>query len=148
MKKLTITFAVIAALVLTSCAGFPASATSSGPRTLVIDGETITEDEVGGFISWACKDYINGGRTLVEVGYFGDPDLEGLGFILYDGGYSGEYTKYYRDGLDLRWDWGSDSGGYSFVIDPDGKGYYFDFSTAKKGETLTQTVGYNCYQRY
>lgn len=46
--------------------------------------------------------------------------------------------KYNYDSfLDLRWDWGSNGYGtsykYSFVIEPDGTGLYYDFSASKDG---------------
>ena len=62
-----------------------ASATPYGPRTIVLDGDTYTEDEVGGFVSWRCVDYVYGGRTLVEVGTFQNEEMASLGFVLYDG---------------------------------------------------------------
>ena len=159
MKKRVIIFATIVALVLTSCETLirtlPApSATPSGPRTIVLDGEAVTEEDVGGFTSWYCKDFVNGGRILVEVGFFGDPGFEGfsfkgMGFILYDGGYSGTSAYYYRDGLDHRWDWGPPgvSYDYSFIIDPDGTGHYVDFSGAEPGETKKTTELFKCYRR-
>ena len=75
---------------LASCTTFPSSApaptaSASGPRTIVLGGQTVSEANVGGFISWYCKDFVDNDRILVEVGFFGDPTLEGLGFILYDG---------------------------------------------------------------
>ena len=123
------------------------SATTSGPRTIIIARDTISEIGVGGIKSWYCKDYITEGPILVELGYFGDPTFDGIGFILYDGGYSGEPTLHERNGLDHRWDWGSDSPNYSFVITPDGTGLYYDFSTVPKGEKTKPSAIYKCYQR-
>jgi len=151
----------------------PPSATSSGPRTIILDRDTIPEDSIGRFTSWYCEDYINGGATLVEVGYFTFPDsvisklsestelsellelselpelselLESGGFVLYDGGYTGDYAIYHRKGLEHRWDWG-DNHIYSFVILPDGTGAYYDFSTVPKGETTKPREIYKCYKR-
>lgn len=137
---------------LSSCATLPSlapppSATPSGPRTIVLDGEAVTEEDVGGFISWYCKDFVDGGRILVEVGFFGDPSLEGLGFILYDGGYTGECTYYRRTGLEHRWDWGPNETDYAFVIQPDGTGLYYDFSSVPYGKSTKASEVYKCYRR-
>jgi len=53
-----------------------------------------------------------------------------LGFVLYDGTNTGDIVIYRRDGLDRRWDWGAPGSSYSFVIETDGTGLYYDFSTA------------------
>ena len=151
----------------------PPSATPSGPRTIILDGVTFSEDSVGRFTSWYCTDYINGGATLVEVGYitvhdslisilsesteiteliekYELPELSELfefaGFVLYDGGYSGELATYHRTGLEHRWDWGRATN-YSFVIKPDGTGLYYDFSTVPEGESTTAREVYKCYKR-
>lgn len=51
--------------------------------------------------------------------------------------WGGVEAYFSRDGLNLRWDWGSDGYGtnfkYSFIIEPDGTGLYYDFSTSKDG---------------
>ena len=99
------------------------------------------------FTSWYCKDFVEGGPVLVEVGFFGDPGLAGLGFILYDGGYSGERTFYQRTGLEHRWDWGSNGCEYSFVIKTDGTGLYYDFTGVPKGESIKAREVYKCYRR-
>lgn len=116
-------------------------------RTIIIDGDTISEKSIGGITSWQCKDYIDGGRTLVEVGFFDDPSLNGIGFILYDGGNSGVSADCYRAGLDHRWDWESNNSNYSFVVKTDGTGLYYDFSTVPKGETTKAREVYKCYQK-
>lgn len=137
---------------LNSCTTFPLllpppSATQSGPRTIILDGKAVSEEDVGGFISWYCQDFIDGGRVLVEVGFFGGRKLEGLGFILYDGGYSGEYTNYQRTGIEHRWDWGPNENDYAFVIKPDGTGLYYDFSSVPKGKTINASDVYQCHRR-
>lgn len=124
----------------------PPSATSSGSRTIILDGDTISENDYGGFESWTCKDYINGGPILVEIGYFGNPLTEELGFILYDGGYSGEYTLYQRTGLNHRWDW-ANGDNYAFTINPDGTGSYYDFSLIPVGESTKPSSIYKCKKR-
>lgn len=123
-----------------------ASLNHSGPRTLVIDGDTITDKEVGGFKCWYCKDYIKEGPILVEVGLFGDPQLENFGFVLYDNSNKGELTRYERKGLEHRWDWGDDLV-YSFTIKPDGTGAYHDFTGVPEGERIKADGVYKCYQR-
>jgi hypothetical protein len=57
----------------------PPSASSSGPRTIILNGREISEEDVGGFVSWYCKDFVDGGPVLVEVGFFKNEKLHGLG---------------------------------------------------------------------
>jgi len=85
----------------------------------------------------------------VEVGVLNDPTLDGLefGFVLYDGGYSGERTMYRRTGLEHCWDWGPNLNDYSFVIKTDGTGLYYDFSTMEDGESTKARAVYQCRQR-
>jgi hypothetical protein len=152
MKKTTYLMAFVLLMSLFSCAVFPSvapppSATPSGPRTIVLGDEAFTEEDVGGFISWYCQDFVDGGRILVEVGFFGDTSLEELGFILYDGGYSGELAYYHRTGLEHRWDWGPNGADYAFVIKPDGTGLYYDFSSVPYGENTKASDVYQCHQR-
>ena len=170
MKNLSVIIILFVLFIsLFSCAIYPPSATR-GTRTLILDGETFSEDSVGKFTSWYCKDYRKGGATLVEVGYISVHDsvisrlsesteisellkdyelpdvsslLEHAGFILYDGGYSGELTIYRRTGLEHRWDWGPDNN-YAFVIKQNGIGYYYDFSM--ESETTANEI-YKCYKR-
>ena len=54
-----------------------------------------------------------------------------MGFILFDG--CKEYTEafYTRQGINQQWDW--KEGKYSFVIEPDGTGSYYDFTNVKDG---------------
>ena len=126
-----------------------------GNRTLILGDEVFKEGEPWQFLSWKCRDFINGGKTLVEVGralfphdykYSSnyreltdekkqelDKFLKIVGFVLYDGTDTGDLTFYHRDGLTHRWDWGGDKRSYSFVIKTDGTGLYYDFSTSKDG---------------
>lgn len=135
-------------LSLVSCTTVPPSTTPTpkGLRSIIIDGDTLIESESGEFKSWYCKDYIKEGPILVEVGFFDKPKFEGLGFILYDGGNSGDLASYQRTGLEHRWDWGPE-GVYSFVIKTDGTGAYYNFSTVPKGETTKPSAIYKCYKR-
>jgi hypothetical protein len=128
-----------------STTGPAPSANPSGSRTLILNGEPFSEDDVGGFTAWYCKDFSYGGDTLVEVGFFGDPSFNGIGFILYDGGFIGEIISYRREGLDRRWDFGQ-WGSYAFVIKPDGTGLYYDFTMSKDGTANASDI-YECRQR-
>ncbi len=150
-KELIVFFAAIAAVAFASCAVPPSAAPSEpeatvGPRTIVLDGREFSEEDVGEFTAWYCRDFVRGGRTLVEVGFFDGPFSEKTGFVLYDGGHSGEITFYRRTGLERRWDWGPRSE-YAFVITPDNTGLYFDFSSVPEGETTTPREVYKCRRR-
>jgi hypothetical protein len=92
-------------------------------------------------------DYPYGGTTFVEVGFIDNPNWLGLGFILFDGGYSGEVSVYERTGLEHRWDWISGGGKYAFVISQDGTGLYYDFTKVPYGESTTAREVYKCYKR-
>lgn len=141
--------AVLAVLFLASCATVP-SATPSGPRSIILNEKTYSETDLGRFNSWSCKDYASDAgifaSTLVEVGSFTNTNLEGTGFILYDGSYSGESTKYQRKGINHRWDWGPNGSEYTFVIKPDGTGFFYDFSSSPLGESVQANEVYKCYR--
>jgi hypothetical protein len=112
------------------------SITNQGSRIIVIDGDQVTEDEVGEFITWGCSGFGQPSNVLIEVGIFSNPELSGEGFILFDGGDTGEFTWYRRDGIDHRWSWGGASGNdYSFIINPHGGGSYYNFSNVSEGES-------------
>ena len=102
MKKIFV-FGFI--LFTISCASFrPASYFDIGPREIILEGTAISEEEVGELESWYCKDLYDDALhkrspILVEVGFFDNPELDNVGFILYDGGNSGDYTHYQRQGL-------------------------------------------------
>ena len=162
MKNIAcIIFLFVLFIILASCASqqqlgstgpnhlprdFAPSATRSGPRTIILEGDTISEKDFGRFECWYCKDFLPDDRVLVEVGFIDNPNLETFGFILYDGGYSGEVAVYHRTGLEHRWDWGQE-GNYAFVIKPDGTGAYYDFSTVPEGETTKPRALYKCFKR-
>ena len=148
MKQATlIILAVTALMMMVSCYG-PSSLTSSGPRTLVLDGESITEEAMGGFVSWTCHDYSNPEGILVEVGILEVSNMGFNGFILFDGGYSGEFALYQREGLDRSWIWGTDEEPiYKFVIKTDGTGAYYDFSSVPEGESTKPNDIFKCKQR-
>jgi hypothetical protein len=150
MLKFFRPFILLAFIVpLFSCISLtpPPSATTTGPRTLVLNGKTITETDAGGFTSWYCTDYVYEEKgILLEVGYFNDPKFNGLGFVLYDGGYTGELAQFQRNGVEQRWDWGSNSQ-YSFVLKADGTGLYYDFSNVPTGESTKASEVFKCYKR-
>lgn len=62
-----------------------------------------------------------------------------LGFILFDRRKENKIATYRRDGLNLRWDWGSDFQ-YSLLLKPDGTGIYYDFTNAKGGKVKGSDV--------
>ena len=70
-----------------------------------------------------------------------------MGFVLFDGGYSGDWAFYQRKGIEHRWDWGDDGPTYAFVIKADGTGLYYDFSNVPEGEETTAKQVCKCYQR-
>ena len=110
--------------------------------------ESVTisnKDTDSGFTSWECKDFIYGGKTLAEFGYF---SLRGTvyGFVLYNGGNEGEITSYKRIGLNLRWDWGENRQ-YCFVLNPDNTGLYYDFTGIPDGESTKPKSTYKAYKR-
>ena len=146
MNKLRIiAVSIVIVLFASSCSTVP-SATPSGPRSIILNGETYSETDLGKFSSWRCNDYVYNTDTLVEVGSFIDPDFQGSGFILYDGGYSGESTIYRRKGINHRWDWGPNGNDYAFVIKPDGTGLFYDFSPVPEGETVKADAVYKCHR--
>ena len=146
----TIVFVTIVILNL-SCVSIPsrpASANTSGPRAIILNGEIFLENEVGGFISWFCYDFIDERTLRLEVGTFGDRKLEGLGYILFDGGYNGELTYYRRIGLEHRWDWGGrNDSDFAFVIKSDGTGLYYDFTNVRSGESTRARDVFKCRRR-
>ena len=151
-KRLTYLTSLVLFMSLVSCSTtqtrvLPPSVTPSGPRTIIIGGTTISEVDVRGFTTWYCQDFINGEKTLVEVGFFGDSKMDGSGFILHDGGYSGELTFYKREGLEHNWYWGPNESDYQITIKTDGTGVYYDFSSVPVGETTKPRSIYKCYKR-
>ena len=132
-------------IALGACAT-PKTTPSPEPRTLILGDETFLEEDLGGFTSWYCKDFINRDRIIIEVGFFNDAPIKSLGFLLYDGGDIGEITFYRRMGLEHRWDWGENAA-YSFVIKTDDTGLYYDFTTVSEGESTRARALYKCYQR-
>lgn len=145
MSFLKTTVIALAAFLLAACETTP-STTRPGSRTIVLGGETYSEALLGKFASWRCKDFVYGGSTLVEVGMFTGslPLLSESGFVLYDGGNSGERTQYRRQGLNQRWDWGPRGTNFAFIVEPDGTGLYYDFSSVPAGEQSKAKSVYKC----
>lgn len=146
MRGLGSVLIAIAALAVTACANLVTTPTPHGPRSINLNGKTYSEAELGKFVSWRCKDFIRPSDTLVEVGVFTKDELATSGFILYEGGNSGALTQYHRQGLDRRWDWSSGGGNFSFVVNPDGAGRYYDFSSVPLGEKTKPRDIYKCSQ--
>ncbi len=155
-------------------------------RTIILDGTEINESENSEFISWICREYPSGYKTLFEVGRWslkipeeisekglqdsqdsGElsdegkeeltkiikaiSDLAGMqGFILFDGTNEGERTKYHREGLNQRWDWGElegrEASRYSVIIKPDGTGLFYDFNTAVDGTKEKADDIFRCHR--
>lgn len=138
--------------LICSCSSIPPSASALGTsRTLILDGVEVSEDDVGGFTTWYCydySDYISWGAlssVLLEVGYY-ESEYGKVGFVLYDGGYEGKTTRYSREGIDYRWDWGLGYR-YAFVIKPDGTGLYYDFNFADENGQAKARDLFKCFKR-
>ncbi|PML94458.1 hypothetical protein [Vibrio breoganii] len=143
MKRLLTLLSTIAVIPLLVSCKTTTSVSSSEPRIITLDGVEITEDFSGQFVSWKCRDFVYDTDTLVEVGYLSEQLT--AGFVLYDGGDSGELTYYERKGINHRWNWGGDNGiHYSFVIKPDGTGLFYDFSNTKPGEVIKAGQVFKC----
>ncbi|MBO4640157.1 MAG: hypothetical protein J5710_10420 [Treponema sp.] len=120
---------------------------SARDRILILDGISISETAFGGVERWYAVDKYNYDSFVDEVrfqvGYFKENNI---GFVLYGNGTEGEEAYFSRQGLDLRWDWGSysrdgsDRFRYSFVIEPDGTGLYYDFSTSTDGTSKPRGI--------
>lgn len=144
MKQISTTIAILSAtLLLASCAPIPPS-TPSKPRLIVLENGTYNEADLGRFSSWRCNGEDSDKGTLIEVGLFTNADLNGVGFILYDGSHSGQTTKYRREGINQRWDWGPTNVEFAFIIKPDGTGFYYDFSASFEGVPVKAKDVYEC----
>jgi len=51
-------------------------------------------------------------------------------------------AHYYLHGLDRRWDW--EGGNFSIRLSPDDKAWYYDFSNAKEGESVSSDSIFTC----
>lgn len=144
MKKFlpSLIFALTIVLPFLSCTSAPSTYTpsTSRDRQLSIGGYSVSESNLGGVERWYVVDNYNTSNTEVrfQVGYFIESET-GIGFILYGNGTTGELADFSRQGLDLRWDWG-DNLQYSFIIQPDGTGLYYDFSTSTDGKAKPRGI--------
>ena len=136
----------LASVILVSACAVSGLPNPVGSREIVLEGILISEDETNIFSTWKCVEYYDGWRTLVEVGIFSNPDLSTTGFVLYDGKNTGVPTSYQRQGLNRRWDWGSNGSRFSFIVEPDNTGRYYDFSSVPDGESTESKESYKCYQ--
>lgn len=133
-------------IVFSSCVAMPPTPRD---RKLTLSGLEYSETDHGGVERWYVVDKYNYDELIEEVrfqvGYFKDANI--IGFILYEKGTTGEIAFFSREGLDLRWDWGAygDSFRYSFVVEPDGTGLYYDFSTSSDGSAKPRGI-YKVYK--
>ncbi|MFA0357008.1 hypothetical protein AB4525_08845 [Vibrio breoganii] len=148
MKYLISLLSVLAtASLLSSCATTSSmnstKLTAPEPRVITLGGDPLDEEEYGSFVTWKCTDYVNDPDTLVEVGYL--QELPHIGFVLYDGGNTGDLTMYERKGLNHRWDWGGElTFDYAFIVKADGKGLFYDFSNVEAGESALSNQVFKC----
>jgi len=122
---------IVSALLISGCETIPYSE-QSGPRTITLDGVSYSEAELGAFNIWRCTGFGSSDSTFLEVGTFTRESMSGFGFILFDGGNTGELTNYQREGINNRWDWGPNGNDYAFVINPRGGGIFYNFTTASE----------------
>lgn len=146
IRVLGIVVFVIAMLSYTACTHMDYS---TGSRSIILNGTAYSETDIGNFVSWRCKDYFSGSSTLFEptlfeLGKFTNSALSGSGFVLHDGGNSGELTNYARAGINHRWDWGPNGTEFAFIIDPEGTGRFYDFSSVPSGERIKPSGMYKC----
>lgn len=135
-------FSFLITITMFSCASVPSY---TKDRQLNLSGYSVSETDFGGVERWFAVDKYNYDSFIdevrLQVGYF---NQNSIGFILYGNGTVGEEAYYHRDGLNLRWDWGSDGYGtsykYSFVIEPDGTGLYYDFSASTDGTSKPRGI--------
>ena len=149
MRGLGIIVFVIAMLSYTACTTMPFR---TEPRSIILSGKTYSETYIREFVYWRCEDFVSrsdtlfGPRTLFELGILTNSKLSASGFVLYDGGNSGELTNYERRGINHRWDWGPNGAEFAFTIKPDGTGLFYDFSSTQSGERIKPSGMYKCYQ--
>lgn len=102
---------------------------------LLLNGKLYTKEEIearGGVSIWDCygNEKNSSNKILWTFGYFNDS--KDRGFMLKDGGRTGTEDEVYHrvyDGNE-RWNWAPDKNDYfeySFIIEPDTNGYYYQF---------------------
>ena len=108
---------------------------------LTLDGISYSEKDYGECNIWYMTEYYSSQdqtEVYFQVGY----TKEGrYGFVLYEDSTEGTLATFSREGLSMRWDWGTcvhygeEGPRYSFIIEPDGKtGYYYDYSEYSVGD--------------
>lgn len=148
---------LVATLTLMSC---KSTTSSLSQRVLTLEDTKLVSGKPYFYTSWKCKDYVRGGKVIVETGLIDriNPNSEqnivgtkdtliGKGFVLLDDKNDGFFSEHSMDGINHRWDWEGESGNnYGIRIHPDGTGYYFDFGSSsildmffRKSVTSTQT---------
>lgn len=144
-KKMKNFIKFLSCLVLTfALAGCVSLPSNAGKRELNLSGVSVLETDFGGTVRWYAVDKYNYDdfdfqEIRFQVGYFNDDNS--MGFVLYGNGATGDLAYFSRQGLELRWDWGSyispkngeSAYRYTFVIKPDNTGLYYDFSTSTDG---------------
>lgn len=133
-------------LGLLSVVLFGCESTPTAPRTINLQGQTFSTASLGDIETWSCRDFLDMGRVLVEIGRFttNPTSPAEFGFVQFAGWDSGEATTYTRDGLGHRWDWETDGNGYSFLLQPGGTGSYYDFTDVNSRRSLKAKHVYSC----
>lgn len=151
----------------------PASITLMSAKQELI--RVISEnDTYDGFTIWNCIEYIEGEKTLFQIGYFTSLDTnEQIGFIINDEPFieliflevgtplpeesskdyfapSAEIAFFSKKGLGYVWEWGNIEKGESFkiILDPDRSVRYYDFSHLSEGDSVKPSGVYKAYKRY
>ena len=94
---------------------------------------------------WRCFDpYYDSGKNtvLIELNRVtAAGETQGFGQISVAG--VTHHALFRITGFDRRWDFGEGMQ-YSFIIKPDGRGSYYDFSLVENGETTGPSQRFNC----
>ncbi|SES82242.1 hypothetical protein [Thalassotalea agarivorans] len=116
-------------------------------KVLNLEGYEITSEEVDSIVAWRCKDFYEGGDTVFEIGFIKNFEMDTVGYILLSGETVASAAIYQRHGIKHRWDWGDDKLNYAVVLSHNGKGFYYDFSTAdEKGMKSSADEIFKCSQ--
>lgn len=122
-------------------------------RTFNIDNEKIKETDFIKFNLWKCKDYYDGGSTIVTLGQVDTLILnkaleealeqptnnatdeieevmkmsKQVGIILFNSN-EGVWAVQYQHGINKRWDWEDKfENNFSIILEPNGQGQYYSF---------------------
>lgn len=148
MKITKLFFSFLFILLFLGCAS---TVKNVGTRILNLDGIEISETELGGAVCYHAVDKYNyddffSEKIRFQVGYFKNDNS--MGFVLWEDGTEGEMAYFHRQGLYLRWDWGAYTSPvtgekayrYTFVIEPDNTGLYYDFSASTDGTSKPRGI--------